>query len=316
LSRDRAMRRIHLDTDIGGDTDDLCALAMLLGWADVELVGVTTCSDSGGLRAGLARYALRLAGQEGVPVAAGADGSLGGYRFPPSFSDPDRYWPEPVAPEPTPPGAALDLLERSVEMGATIVGIGPWTNLALLEAARPGLLASTRLVVLGGYVRSVRAGLPCWEPDMDYNVQQDTLAARIVWERCDPLVVQFSVSLEVTLRETHLPQLREGGALARLIARQGELYGADSDMGSLGGEHPGLPDDLLNFQYDPLACAVAAGWDGARVEELRLSAQLKDGVLSFPESPSGESTRVVTAVDGPCLEREWVQAVRAVGTVE
>jgi purine nucleosidase len=84
------MRRIHLDTDIGGDTDDLCALAMLLGWADVELVGVTTCSDSGGLRAGLARYALRLAGQEGLPVAAGADGSLGGYRFPPSFSDPDR----------------------------------------------------------------------------------------------------------------------------------------------------------------------------------------------------------------------------------
>ena len=55
------IRRIHLDTDIGGDTDDLCALAMLLGWPDVELVGVTTCSDVDGLRAGLARYALRLA---------------------------------------------------------------------------------------------------------------------------------------------------------------------------------------------------------------------------------------------------------------
>jgi purine nucleosidase len=48
------MRRFHLDTDIGGDKDDLCALAMLLGWPGVELVGVTTCSDSGGLRAGLA----------------------------------------------------------------------------------------------------------------------------------------------------------------------------------------------------------------------------------------------------------------------
>ena len=313
MSWDRAMRHIHLDTDIGGETDDLCALAMLLGWADVELVGVTTSSDSGGLRAGLARYALRLAGQEGVPVVAGADGSLGGYRFPPGFSDLDRYWPEPVAPEPSPPGAALDLLERSVEMGATVVGVGPWTNLALLEAARPGLLASTRLVVLGGYVRPVRAGLPSWEPDMDYNVQQDTLAARIVWERCDPLVVQLSVSLEVTLRETHLPRLREGGALSRLIARQGELYGADSDMRRVGGEHPGLPDDLLNFQYDPLACAVAAGWDGARVEELRLSAQLKDGVLAFPEVPGGKPTRVVTGVDGPPLEREWVKAVHAVG---
>ena len=310
------MSRIHLDTDIGGDTDDLCALAMLLGWADVELVDVTTCTDSGGLRAGLARYALRLAGQEGVPLAAAADGTLGGYRIAPGFSDLDRYWPDSVAPEPSPPGAALDLLGRSIEMGATVVGAGPWTNLALLEASRPGLLASTHLVVLGGYVRSVRAGLPRWEPDMDYDVQQDTLAARIVWERCYPLVVQFSVSLEVTLREAHLPQLREGGALARLIARQGELYGADSEMRRVGGEHPWLPDDLLNFQYDPLACAVAAGWNGARVEELRLSAQLKDGVLSFPESPSGKPTRVVTGVDGPRLEREWVEAVRAVGGVE
>jgi hypothetical protein len=87
-------------------------------------------------------------------------------------------------------------------------------------------------------------------------------------------------------------------------------------MRSLGGEHPRLPDDLLNFQYDPLACAVAAGWDGACIEELRLSAQLRDGVLSFPESQSGKPTRVVTGVDGPRLEREWVQAVRAVGTVE
>jgi inosine-uridine nucleoside N-ribohydrolase len=278
-------------------------------------VGVTTCTDSGGLRAGLARYALRLAGQEGVPVAAGADGSLGGYPIAPGFSDLDRYWPEPVAPEPSPPGAALDLLERSVEMGATVVGVGPWTNLALLEAARPGLLASTQLVVLGGYVRSIGAGLPAWKPDTDYNVQQDTLAARIVWERCDPLIVQFSVALEVRLREAHLSQLREGGALARLIARQGELHGADSGMRRVGREHPGLPDDLLNFQYDPLACAAAAGWEGVQVEELQLSARLKDGVLTFPESPGGKPTRVVTSVDGPRLEREWVEAVSAVGSV-
>jgi hypothetical protein len=144
-------------------------------------------------------------------------------------------------------------------------------------------------------------------------VQQDTLAARIVWERCDPLVVQLSVTLEVSLREAHLPRLREGSALARLVARQGELYGADSDMRRVGREHLALPDDLLNFHYDPLACAVAAGWKGARVEELRLSTLFKDRVLTFAESPSGKPTHVVTSVDGPRLEREWVEAVRAVG---
>jgi purine nucleosidase len=45
----QGMRRIHLDTEIGGHTDDPYALAMLLGWPGVELVGVTTCSDSGGM---------------------------------------------------------------------------------------------------------------------------------------------------------------------------------------------------------------------------------------------------------------------------
>ncbi len=44
------MRGTNLNTDIGGDTDDLCALAMLLGWPGLELVGVTTCCDSGGMR--------------------------------------------------------------------------------------------------------------------------------------------------------------------------------------------------------------------------------------------------------------------------
>lgn len=307
------MRLIHLDTDIGGDTDDLCALAMLLGWPGVELAGVTTCSDPGGLRAGFTRYALRLAERESVPVVAGAGGSLGGYRASPSLYDPDRYWPESISPEPAPPGAALDLLAYNAERGVTVVGVGPWTNLALLEVARPGLLASTQLVVLGGYVRAVRAGLPAWGPEMDYNVQQDTLSARIVWERCDPLVVQFAASLEARLRDAHLPPLRRGGALARLVARQSELYGGDGDMRRVGREHPGLPDDLLNFHYDPLACAVAAGWGGARAEELKLSAQLTDGGLTFPESPGGRPTRVVTGVDGRRLEREWVEAMQRVG---
>ena len=141
------------DTDIGGDADDLCAIAMLLGWPGVAIVGVATSSDEGGMRAGLASYALRLAGRGDISVAVGAEGSLGGYRGPHGLSDLGRYWPEPVEPEPSPPGAARDLLARNAEANATIVAIGPWTNLALLEAARLGLLASTYVVVMGGFVR-------------------------------------------------------------------------------------------------------------------------------------------------------------------
>jgi inosine-uridine nucleoside N-ribohydrolase len=39
---------VHLDTDLGGDTDDACALALLLGQSTAELAGVTTVADRAG----------------------------------------------------------------------------------------------------------------------------------------------------------------------------------------------------------------------------------------------------------------------------
>src|SRR5688572_19925940 len=142
------MGRIHLDTDLGSDTDDLCALAMALGWPDAELVGVTTSTDPGGLRAGFVHHALELAGRAEVPVRAGADGSLGGLFSPVLIPD---YWPEPIAARPSSAGAALELLEANAAAGATVVAVGPYTNLAMLESARPGLLGSSGVVVMGGH---------------------------------------------------------------------------------------------------------------------------------------------------------------------
>lgn len=65
------MRKLHLDTDIGGDIDDLCALAMALNCLEGELVAVTTVSDAGGRRAGYARYVLEIAGRRDVPCGRG-----------------------------------------------------------------------------------------------------------------------------------------------------------------------------------------------------------------------------------------------------
>lgn len=84
---------LHLDTDLEGDIDDLCALATLLHWPDVELLAVTTVADDRGRRAGYARYALDLAGRQEVAVAAGADPALGCYRSWPGLPDGAAYWP-------------------------------------------------------------------------------------------------------------------------------------------------------------------------------------------------------------------------------
>lgn len=83
--------RVHLDTDLGGDTDDVCALAMLLGWPGVELVGVTTVADRAGRRAGYVTHCLELAGRSGVPVVAGAALSLTTLRSADPVLDDERY---------------------------------------------------------------------------------------------------------------------------------------------------------------------------------------------------------------------------------
>jgi purine nucleosidase len=303
---------IHLDTDLGSDTDDLCALAMLLGWEGVELVGVTTNTDPGGIRAGFTEYALRLARREGVPVKAGAAGSMSGLFAPLAFPD---YWPEPIAPRPARAGEALALLEANAEAGATVVAVGPFTNLAMLEVARPGLLASGGVVVMGGHVTTPRAGLPRWGVHDDFNVQQDRFAARIVFERCRPIVVPLAVSIEVVLRSAHVKRLRAAGPLGRLLADQAERHARDNRRAELGRSYPGLPNDLLNFQYDPLACAVALGWDGVAIEEVPTRLDLGEARLHMVREDGRPALRVVTGVDGPALEEAWVQAVERAARV-
>ena len=86
--------KIHLDTDLGGDIDDLCALAMLLRWpGDVHFTGITTVAEAKGRRAGYVRYILGLEGKNEIPVAAGADVSQGFYRYAElGYPSEERYW--------------------------------------------------------------------------------------------------------------------------------------------------------------------------------------------------------------------------------
>src|SRR2546430_6426942 len=100
--------RLRLDPDRGGDTADLCALAMLLTWPGVEITGITTVAEDRGRRAGYTRYALALAGRPDIPVAAGADGSCGRYRSAIGLPREEAYWLKPpIAPAPTPLADAL-----------------------------------------------------------------------------------------------------------------------------------------------------------------------------------------------------------------
>jgi purine nucleosidase len=300
---------VHLDTDLGTDPDDVCALAMLLGLEGVDVGGVTTCADPGGQRAGYVAYCLELLGRCDISVVAGAERSLSHdeLALPTTGS---RYWPADSAARPAPRGAAHRLMLDSVERGALVVAIGPYTNLAMLERERPGTLARTHVVVMGGWVRPPAHGLPPWGPERDYNVQWDTEAAKVVYEHAGALTLStLPVSLQVPLRRCDLTALRECGAIGALIARQSAAHAKDSGKQRLGARYAALPDDLLNFHYDPLACAVAAGWPGATIERIPLVVGEEDGSLRFRRDPAGKPRRMVTRADHMAFTDYWLGAV-------
>jgi len=303
--------KLHLDTDLGGDIDDLCALAMALNWPGVELVGVTTNSEDQGRRAGYTRYALKLAGREDIPVAAGAEASLGYYRVWPVLPDESDYWPEAIQPAPARLDQALDLLEHSIRGGAIIAATGAFTNLALLEKRSPGILQDVRLTLMGGYIYPPRAGYPQWGNEMDWNVQVDTASAALVLQHAKPLLVTLSVTVETALRRAYLPALQRAGPLARLVARQAEAFARDEDMERRFGQTcPGLPADIINFLHDPLACAIALGWrEGVEVREIPLSFEMKDGWLYERIDEGGKPTKVVVKADGKRFSEHWLKTV-------
>lgn len=310
------MVKVHLDTDFGGDIDDLCALALLLRWSgDVQITGITTVGDIHGKRAGYVRYVLGLEGRNEIPVKAGVEASQEFYRYELSLPPEDRYWPEPVAPSPNAPDEAIQLLKVSIEQGAIIIGIGPYSNLYLLDLQYPGILMHARLFLMGGYVFPPRPGFPNWGNDIDFNVQADVRSAKHVLQNSNPTLIPLSMTIETALRRAHLDALSKSGRLGQLIARQAEAFAADEKFATrFAPSFPELPQDIINFQHDPLACAVALGWhDGVETQELPLIVEEKDGWLTESVHPSGRLARIVTKVDGPRFNQYWIDTIARVG---
>lgn len=304
------MHKIHLDTDIGGDIDDLCALAMLLAIPDVEITGITTVADEQGRRCGYTKYVLRVVGREDIPVAAGADVSSGRFRYIPGYPPENEMWPETILPSPNHVDEALALLKQSIEQGAAIVAIGPFTNLYLLDQKYPDILRGVHMYCMGGYINPPRQGYPQWDNDMDYNLQMDTIAAQYLIERYTPTLIPLTITVETALRRAYLDKLRNAGPLGTLIARQAVAYNREwLNDEKIGETCPALPRDILNFQHDPLACAVALGWQGVTIENVSLSTFIEDGWLYEKRDASGHFVPIVTAVDGEEFNTFWLDTV-------
>lgn len=306
------MSKIHLDTDIGGDMDDLCALAMLLKWPDLQITGITTTAEAQGRRAGYIDYLLNLTGRTDIPFAAGADLADGYFRYPElGYPSEAENWPEPVFPRPGPLANALDLMKRSIEQGALIVGIGPFTNFMLLDQKYPGILRQTELYMMGGYVDDIPQGYPQFSRQDDWNMQLDVHAAQYLLEHANLTLIPLTLTAQTALRRTDLPALAQSGALGSLLVRQAESFARNENLyGRYGAASTSLPADFINFHHDPLACAVALGWrEGVQIDTIPLRLELRETYLYEQRDLNGKPIRIVTRADVDAFSHFWLDVV-------
>ncbi len=302
---------LHLDTDLGENPDDACALAMVLGCPDVELTGVTTVGDPHGQRAGYVRHLLHLAGGDDVPVASGAAVSSTTEKPMGRLPEHDRYWDHPVTPTKSPAGAAVDLLDASLSRGAAIAAIGPFTNLADLQAERPGRLSQTQVFAMGGSFGAGDGGRPDWSPVLDTNVQRDPRAAHILLHAADVTWVPLAVTTRAQLGAAQLPRLIAAGALGALLARQLAAFASDRRAHHLAADRSsGVADDVVAFLHDPLTCAMALHWREVSAQTARVHAVMNADGLRFERTSTGRRCRVATNVDGDAFVDRWLATVK------
>jgi hypothetical protein len=97
--------------------------------------------------------------------------------------------------------------------------------------------------------------------------------------------------------------------VGELLARQSEVRRDEAGYAELARQHSRLPHDLVNFHFDPVACAVATGWDGVRTRTEHLITTVEDGVLHWRADDGGRPVEVVTAVDGAAFTEHWFAAI-------
>jgi inosine-uridine nucleoside N-ribohydrolase len=273
----RAPAPIVIDCDPGAD--DALAILMALAAPGLALRLVTTVAGNAPVAvcAANARRVLDLAGRPGVPVIAGAAGPIGGGAVPDAVvHGPDGLAGLDLPPPSRPPDGADAPAALAAAMPATVVALGPLTNLA---AAADAGLSPERLVVMGGAI-----GQGNTPGGAEYNFSVDPEAARRVLAR--PLsLVPLDVARAAPATPARIAAVAAAGPVGARIAPMLDAY-AEADR-----RESGLPGGMW-----PDAHAVAALVEPG-LYAWRDAAIAVDGRGRTRFDWSGEGARVAVAVD-------------------
>jgi pyrimidine-specific ribonucleoside hydrolase len=213
--------RILLDCDPGHD--DAIALLLALASPEVELLGVTTVAGNQTLEKTSANAIriLEFVDRTDVPVAAGANRPLVREPYVAKYVHGETGLDGPDLPPARgkPVGEhAVDLLARHAP-GATLVAVGPLTNVALLLARHPDARPE-RIVLMGGSI-----GLGNVTPAAEFNIWADPeAAARVFDSGIQVTMIGLDVTHQALMTKADADRLRDTGRVGTLVAELWEFY--------------------------------------------------------------------------------------------
>lgn len=282
--------KVIIDTDIGGDIDDLLAIAMALRSLELEIVAITTVGLQSERRAKIARSLLEAYGQRHIPVAAGASAPLATHW---AFQEaPNQYGPEMALLEPSSRLDGAGLMIQAVDNAPgeiTIVAIGAMTNVAQALQRDPDFHRKVKEVILmgGEYSSHYR----------EFNIVGDPEAADLLFRSGIPLT---AVGLEVCLDLVYETSLAIGELLAACTARTSFLARLVERWQGSGTTRP-----IIMFDAIPFALLIDRGI--ARIEARPVKVELMGNHtrgMTYSQMPHfGEgaheapNVQVCTAVD-------------------
>ncbi|MDF2963711.1 MAG: ribonucleoside hydrolase RihC [Paenibacillus sp.] len=194
------VKKVLLDTDIGGDIDDALCLAYLLCHPLCELAGITTVGGEVEKRAMIADAICKAAGKS-VPVYAGADKQLlpGGLYPTPDGAVKLSNWEHGTSFQKY---QAVDFMRKTIREHPheiSLLAIGHLTNIAMLFLLDPEIpkLIKELHIMSGVFSEELEAGMDM--PMANWNSWLDPHACAIVYNTNVPAIRTFGLNVTTKL---------------------------------------------------------------------------------------------------------------------
>ena len=218
------MKKIWIDTDIGGDIDDAMAIALALSRDDVEIIGISTVFENTILRAKIAKKIVNLSRRD-IPVYAGIGLPKSQRKV---FHDevdvskcPKTYLKEEFDDVQIDGIDAINRLRDAIERhdDLTVIAIGALTNIAALLERYP----ETYKKIKNLYIMGTAVGCNFNE----FNITCDPESAQeVLSSKINIHVISLDITFRCELDKETVKQLsEENSPIMALINKMRKIWG-------------------------------------------------------------------------------------------